>query len=197
MSFSLTFMLDISQLPWLQALETNKKHVAVEELESLLGDNREALILDLGAGTGIIGKYVSVHWLMKGEQQRGAVTVWVQFPLFSCCFRGEIIGWCYNPVGWLPFPAYQRNFRTAWYVRLTLKEDNYFIVKPCTNSSSIITRNERKVGHPITNTDTNCNAIWFTETVTMPGRTVLIGQLRRHILRSFLVMPRHESVVCP
>ena len=60
MSFSVTFMHDLSQLPWLQALQTNKKYVAVDELESLLGDNREAPILDLGAGTGIIGKYVSM-----------------------------------------------------------------------------------------------------------------------------------------
>ena len=52
-------MFDLSVLPWLQSLQANKKHVAADELESILGDNKEALILDLGAGTGIIGKYVS------------------------------------------------------------------------------------------------------------------------------------------
>ena len=36
----------------------HKKHVAVDELESILKDNKEALILDLGAGTGIIGQMV-------------------------------------------------------------------------------------------------------------------------------------------
>ena len=51
-----------------------------------------------------------------------------------------------------------------------------------------ITRNERKVGHPITYTDTNCSAILFIDSATMPGRTMPIGQLRRHVLRSFLVM---------
>ena len=52
-------MFDLSVLPWLQALQANKKHMAADELVSLLSDNKEALILDLGAGTGIIGKYVS------------------------------------------------------------------------------------------------------------------------------------------
>ena len=36
----------------------HKKHVAVDELDSILKDNKEALILDLGAGTGIIGQMV-------------------------------------------------------------------------------------------------------------------------------------------
>ena len=54
-----TLMFDLSVLPWLQALQANKKYVAADELKSILGDNKEALILDLGAGTGIIGKYVS------------------------------------------------------------------------------------------------------------------------------------------
>ena len=52
-------MFDLSVLPWLQSLQANKKYVAADELESILGDNKGALILDLGAGTGIIGKYVS------------------------------------------------------------------------------------------------------------------------------------------
>ena len=40
-------------------LAQHKKDAAVDELESILNDNKEALILDLGAGTGIVGKYVS------------------------------------------------------------------------------------------------------------------------------------------
>ena len=36
----------------------HKKHVAVDELESILKDIKEALILDLGAGTGIVGQMV-------------------------------------------------------------------------------------------------------------------------------------------
>ena len=35
-----------------------RKDVAAEEMAAILGDNKEALILDLGAGTGIVGKYV-------------------------------------------------------------------------------------------------------------------------------------------
>ena len=38
--------------------------------------------------------------------------------------------------------------------------------------------------------DTNCNAILFIDTPTMPGRTMPIGQLRSHVSRSFLVMFR-------
>ena len=36
----------------------HKKYAAVDELVSVVTD-QEALILDLGAGTGIIGQYVS------------------------------------------------------------------------------------------------------------------------------------------
>ena len=39
--------------------EHHKKHVAVEELESLLPGYKDALILDLAAGTGIVGQFVS------------------------------------------------------------------------------------------------------------------------------------------
>ena len=39
--------------------EHHKKHLAAEELESLLQDNKDALILDLAAGTGIVGRLVS------------------------------------------------------------------------------------------------------------------------------------------
>ena len=35
-----------------------RKDVAADEMAAILGDNKEALILDLGAGTGIVGKYV-------------------------------------------------------------------------------------------------------------------------------------------
>ena len=42
------------------SLERHKKELAVDELESLLRDNKDALILDLAAGTGIAGQYVSV-----------------------------------------------------------------------------------------------------------------------------------------
>ena len=35
-----------------------RKDVAVDEMAAILGDNKEALIMDLGAGTGIVGKYV-------------------------------------------------------------------------------------------------------------------------------------------
>ena len=52
-------MFDLSMLPWLQALQVNKKHVAADEMAAILGDNKETLILDLGAGTGIVGKHVS------------------------------------------------------------------------------------------------------------------------------------------
>ena len=46
-------------------LAKHKKEAAVDELESILKDNKEALILNLGAGTGIIGKYVSyLHCLL-------------------------------------------------------------------------------------------------------------------------------------
>ena len=38
----------------------HKKELAVDELVSLLKDNKDALILDLAAGTGIIGQYVSL-----------------------------------------------------------------------------------------------------------------------------------------
>ena len=43
----------------------HKKHVAVDELESILKDNKEALILDLGAGTGIIGQMVDLIYKMQ------------------------------------------------------------------------------------------------------------------------------------
>ena len=43
-------------------LAQHKKDAAVDELESILKDNKEALILDLGAGTGIVGKYVSFFY---------------------------------------------------------------------------------------------------------------------------------------
>ena len=43
-------------------LAQHKKDAAVDELESVLRDNKEALILDLGAGTGIVGKYVSFFY---------------------------------------------------------------------------------------------------------------------------------------
>ena len=39
--------------------EHHKKHVAAEELESLLQNKKDALILDLAAGTGIVGQLVS------------------------------------------------------------------------------------------------------------------------------------------
>ena len=39
--------------------EHHKKHLAAEELESLLQDKKDALILDLAAGTGIVGQLVS------------------------------------------------------------------------------------------------------------------------------------------
>ena len=35
-----------------------RKDAAAEEMAAILDDNKEALILDLGAGTGIVGKYV-------------------------------------------------------------------------------------------------------------------------------------------
>ena len=35
-----------------------RKDVAADEMAAILGDNKEALILDLGAGIGIVGKYV-------------------------------------------------------------------------------------------------------------------------------------------
>ena len=54
--------------------------------------------------------------------------------------------------------------------------------------SYFITRNERKVGYPITFTDTIRNAILFIDTVTMSGTTMDIRLLQRHVLRSFLVM---------
>ena len=47
---------------------------------------------------------------------------------------------------------------------------------------------KRKVGNPITYTDTDCNAILFIDSATMAGRTMATGQLRRHVLHSFLVM---------
>ena len=39
--------------------EHHIKHMAAEELESLLQDKKDALILDLAAGTGIVGQLVS------------------------------------------------------------------------------------------------------------------------------------------
>ena len=62
-----------------------------------------------------------------------------------------------------------------------------------TTETLVITRNEREVSWPIIRIDTNCNAILFIETPTMPGRTMPIGQLQRHVSRSFLVM---TNVVC-
>ena len=47
----------------------HKKELAVDELVSLLKDNKDALILDLAAGTGIIGQYVSLlgkQWWIQG-----------------------------------------------------------------------------------------------------------------------------------
>ena len=42
-----------------------RKDIAADEMVTVLGDNKEALILDLGAGTGIIGKYVRFILLLK------------------------------------------------------------------------------------------------------------------------------------
>ena len=50
-------------------------------------------------------------------------------------------------------------------------------------------RNERKVYCPIIFVDTIfCNAILLIDTPTMTGATMPIYQLRRHVLRSFLVI---------
>ena len=68
----------------------HKKELAVDELVSLLKDNKDALILDLAAGTGIIGQYVS----LLGKQwriQRGARDVPGQI---SFIFMIKMIGWC-------------------------------------------------------------------------------------------------------
>ena len=64
-------MFDLSVLPWLQSLQANKKHVAADELESILGDNKEALILDLGAGNwDHWGKYVSTKLSPECAQKK-------------------------------------------------------------------------------------------------------------------------------
>ena len=44
----------LTYLILLNHYDKNKKHVAVDEMAAILGNNKEALILDLGAGTGIL-----------------------------------------------------------------------------------------------------------------------------------------------
>ena len=51
-----------------------------------------------------------------------------------------------------------------------------------------ITRNEGKASYPVTYRDTICNASLLTDTLTMPGTTMLIRDVQHHVLASFLVM---------
>ena len=62
-----------------QAIETvagHKKQCAVDELESLLHNRMDSVILDLAAGTGIIGQYVSQAFISFNK-------------LIACFFKGR------------------------------------------------------------------------------------------------------------
>ena len=69
----------------------------MDELVSLLKDNKDALILDLAAGTGIIGQYVSVlgkQWrIQRGARNAPRLNFIHSHAVFAKKFC-KIIGWC-------------------------------------------------------------------------------------------------------